>query len=169
MELGRIETEHLIGTRIQQDDLGVLYRMYTNEEVMYTLGGTKLFREAKESHAQMYDHWEKNEFGVYIFRDKQTEEFVGRGGLKKLHLEGRDEVEVMFAVMPKYWGKGLAVEIAKKSIEVAFEYINLDNVIAFTTTDNKRSQRVMEKAGLKQERLFTYHDLPHTLYRIKRR
>jgi RimJ/RimL family protein N-acetyltransferase len=168
MELDRIETEHLIGTRIQQDDLGLLYRMYTNDEVMYTLGGTKIFREAKEIHAQMFEHWEKNDFGIYIFRDKTTNEFIGRGGLKKIHLEGKDEVEVLCAVMPQFWGKGFALEMAKKSIEVAFEHLNLDHLICFTWTENKKSQKVIEKAGFQKEKNFTHANLPHILYHLKK-
>ena len=168
MELGRIETENLIGTRIQEDDLGALYRMYTNEEVMYTLGGTKLFREAKEIHANMMEHWEKHDFGIYILRDKVTGEFAGRGGLKKVNIEGRDEVEILYALMPQFWGKGLALEIAKKSIDIAFEHLDIKDLICFTWAENKKSQKVMEKAGFKMEKNFTHYNLPHVLYRLKK-
>lgn len=168
MELDKIETAHLIGCKVQQDDLGLLYRMYTNEEVMYTLGGTKIFREAKELHARIAEQWEKFDFGLYIFRDKETNEFVGRGGLKKTHIDGKDEIEVLYAVIPKYWGKGLALEMAQKSIEIAFEKLNIDNLVCLTWAENKRSQKVMEKAGFKQEKNFAYADLPHTLYRLKK-
>ena len=141
MEFDRIETEHLVGTRIQQDDLGVLYRMFTNEEVMYTLGGTRTFRETQEIHKNMMDHWEKFGYGIYIFRDKNTDEFVGRGGLKKVSLEGKDEIEAIYALMPTYWGKGYAHEMAKKSIEVGFEHNSISDVVAFTLTENKKSLR----------------------------
>lgn len=168
MELDRIETENLIGTRIQQDDLGALYRMYTNEEVMYTLGGTKLFSEAKEIHTNMMDHWEKHDFGIYILRDKKTGEFAGRGGLKKVTIENKEEVEILYALMPQFWGKGLALEISKKSIDIAFEHLNINDLICFTWTENKKSIKVMEKAGFKLEKNITHYNLPHTLYRLKR-
>jgi len=168
MVIDKIETENLVGTRIQEDDLGVLYRMYTNEEVMYTLGGPKLFREAKELHKRMMDHWEKHDFGIYILRDKKTGEFAGRGGIKKVTIENKEEVEVLYALMPQFWGKGLALEIAKKSIEVAFEHLNLNDLICFTWVENKKSQRVMEKAGFKFEKNFTHYDLPHVLHRLKK-
>lgn len=168
MVLDKIETENLIGTRIQEDDLGALYRMYTNEEVMYTLGGTKLFREAKELHTRMMEHWEKHDFGIYILRDRKTGEFAGRGGLKKVTIEGKEEVEVLYALMPQFWGKGLALEIARKSIDLAFEHLNINDLICFTWVENKRSQRVMEKAGFKFEKNFTHYDLPHILHRLKK-
>jgi ribosomal-protein-alanine N-acetyltransferase len=165
MELDRIETEHLIGTRMQQDDLGLLYRMYTNEEVMYTLGGTRVFRETKEIHTHMMEHWEKYDFGIYIFRDKATGEFAGRGGLKKITLEGKEEVELIYALMPPFWGKGLASEIAKKSIEIGFEELNLTDIVSLTWTENKTSQRTMEKVGFKLEKNITHQNLPQVLYR----
>jgi ribosomal-protein-alanine N-acetyltransferase len=168
MELDRIETEHLIGQRVQQDDLGLLYRMYTNEEVMYTLGGTRVFREAQEIHTRMMEHWEKFNFGIYIFRDKATGEFAGRGGLKKVNVEGKDEVELIYALMPPFWGKGLASEIARKSIEIASEHLKLNDIVSFTWTENKTSQRTMEKVGFKFEKNFTHHNLPHVLYRLQK-
>lgn len=168
MEFDRIETEHLIGTRIQQDDLGVLYRMFTNEEVMYTLGGTRTFRETQEIHKNMMDHWEKHGYGIYMFRDKKTDEFVGRGGLKKVTLEGKEEIEAIYALMPTYWGKGYAQEMAKKSIEIGFEHLNLQDIVAFTASENKTSLKVMEKVGFKFEKNFNFSNLPHTLYRLKK-
>src|SRR5690606_11087364 len=110
MEFDKIETERLVGTKIEPDDLGLLYRMCTNEEVMYTLGGTKTFRETKEMHQRMVDHWEKHGYGIYIFRDKKTGDFVGRGGFRRLPLDGKEETEIMYALMPAYWRKGLALE-----------------------------------------------------------
>lgn len=168
MELDKIETEHLIGNRLQQDDLGLLYRMYTNEEVMYTLGGTRTFRETKEFHANMMEHWEKFDYGIYIFRDKITGEFAGRGGLKKVTVEGKDEVELIYALMPPFWGKGLASEIATKSLNIGFEQLKLRDVVSFTWTENKTSQRTMEKVGFKLEKNFTHFGLPHVLYRIQK-
>lgn len=168
MEFDKIETERLVGTKIEPDDLGLLYRMCTNEEVMYTLGGTKTFRETKEMHQRMVDHWEKHGYGIYIFRDKKTGDFVGRGGFRRLPLDGKEETEIMYALMPAYWRKGLALEMAKRCIEIGFEHLKLESLVAFTLTDNKNSQKVMEKAGFKFEKNFTYSNLPHVLYRLNK-
>jgi ribosomal-protein-alanine N-acetyltransferase len=167
-EIAKIDTERLTGRKVEPDDMGLLYRMYTNEEVMYTLGGTRTFFQSKNYVSKMVEQWEKNNFGAYVFFDKSNGNFVGRCGFKNNHIEGKDEVELLYALMPTYWGKGYATEISKKLMDIAFEQLKLKDVIAFTLATNKPSQKVMEKAGFKFEKNFTYNNEPHVLYRLKK-
>ena len=63
-------------------------------------------------------------------------------------------------------GKGLGTEAAHEIVRVGFEQIGLPNIICFTMTTNKPSQRVMEKAGFAYERDLMYKEIPHVLYRL---
>ena len=65
---------------------------------------------------------------------------------------GNDEVELAYALMAEYWGRGLATEMAKAILNVAFEQLGLTDLVCFTLTTNRASQRVMEKAGFECER-----------------
>ena len=54
------------------------------------------------------------------------------------------------------------------AVEVAFEDLDLEEVVAFTLPDNIASRRVMEKAGFAYDRDIQRAGLPHVLYRIVR-
>lgn len=81
-----------------------------------------------------------------------------------------DEVEVAYALMPAFWGRGLATEIAGALLKVAFQQLALAQLVTFTITTNQASQRVMEKVGFTFERELVHgaRGSPHVLYRIMR-
>lgn len=119
-------------------------------------------RTAERKHA----HWESHGFGQWLLRDCSDGLAVGRGGLQYTEATGTWEVEIGWAVLPARWGQGFATELARASIEAAFESLGLPDVIAYTQPDNVGSRRVMEKAGLLYEGDFTHEDTPHVLYRL---
>jgi RimJ/RimL family protein N-acetyltransferase len=43
--------------------------------------------------------------------DRIPGELVGRGGLSRAHIEGRDRLEIGWALRRKFWGYGYATEI----------------------------------------------------------
>jgi [ribosomal protein S5]-alanine N-acetyltransferase len=61
------------------------------------------------------------------------------------------EWEIGWAVHPAEWGRGYAVEAARKIIDWAFNELNVHRVVAFCHADNAASVRVMEKLGMHQD------------------
>ena len=66
-------------------------------------------------------------------------------------------VEVGWRFSKRYWGFGYAPEAASESFRFAFEYLELDEVVSFTTLGNLRSQYVMRKIGI----VNTNQNFPH--------
>lgn len=114
------------------------------------------------------EHWQRHGFGQWLARDRLTGEMAGRGGLQHTHIGGRDEVEILWAIVPERWGHGLATEMAKAAVEVAFGPLELAALVAYTLPDNIASRRVMEKAGFVFEGEVVHAGLPHVLYRRTR-
>jgi [ribosomal protein S5]-alanine N-acetyltransferase len=112
------------------------------------------------------DHWDRYGYGLWVFRDREDGRFVGRAGLLNTYVGGNDEVELAYALVAEYWGRGLATEMAGEILAVAFEKLGMEDVVCFTLTTNRASQRVMEKAGFEYERDVVHAGLPHVLYRI---
>jgi RimJ/RimL family protein N-acetyltransferase len=121
----------------------------------------------RDNTERKHAHWEIHGFGQWLLRDRSDGLAVGRGGLQYTEVTGTREVEIGWAVLPARWGSGFATELAQVSIEVAFERLGLDAVIAYTQPDNFASRRVMEKAGLSCERQLRHEDTPHVLYRLR--
>lgn len=70
---------------------------------------------------------------------------IGTCGL--YHREGMDEVDIGFAYLPEYEGKGYAFEAASELLVFAKSNFNLNQVSAYTTTDNESCQRLLKKLG----------------------
>jgi len=164
----RIETPRLVGRLPIETDFEALHAMHVDGSVMATLGGVKDDTFTRRLLVSFIDHWRQHGFGVWIFEDKARGAFVGRGGLHRVRIEGEPVVEIMYALTPSYWGRGLASEIARASAAVAFDHLDLGEVVSFTLPTNKASQGVMKRVGMAYERDITHAQLPHVVYRLKR-
>ena len=158
-------TPRLIATRLSEGDFDALCSMHRDPGVMATLGGVRSDERTRAYLAENLAHWAEHGFGMWIFHDRNSGTFVGRGGLRHVVLEGRSEVEVFYALVRNAWRRGFATEIAAASVDIAFRQLALRDVVAFTLPDNAGSRRVMEKVGFTYERDITFHDLRHVLYR----
>ncbi len=166
--IARIETERLLCERMTPDDeqdLGVLLRDPRVAPTAWPTPGGPTNVEVSANLAAKIEHWERHGFGMWLLRDRVTGAMVGRGGLQWTHATGADEVEVGWAIVPQRWGHGLATEMALAAVDVAFDELRLQSIIAFTMPHNVASRRVMEKAGFAYERDIVYVELPHVLYR----
>jgi ribosomal-protein-alanine N-acetyltransferase len=163
----------LIAERLRDEHFDELCRMHRDPRVMATLapagapnGGVLSDEETKLFLHRHLDHWDRLGYGLWVFRDRADGRFVGRAGLHNTHVGGDDEVELAYALMAEYWGKGLATEMAQEIVTLAFERLGMTDVVCFTLTTNLASQRIMEKAGFEYERDVVHAGLPHVLYRI---
>jgi ribosomal-protein-alanine N-acetyltransferase len=110
-------------------------------------------------------HWQIHGFGPWSLTDRDSGEFVGRAGLAWTRVEGREEVELPWAVIPSFHRQGLASEAALSAIETARK-IGLAKVISLTLVENRASRGVMEKIGLEYVREVEHSNLPHALYKL---
>ena len=159
-------SERLLLERLRREDLPDWCQMQQDARVMASLGGLRSDEESAAMLEQALGHWECHGFGWWTLRDPESRDFVGRGGLRRVRVEGREELEIGYALLPAYWGMGLATELATTSAGVAFEMLGSRDLVSFTLPTNLASRRVMEKAGLHYERDIVYANLPHVLYRL---
>jgi [ribosomal protein S5]-alanine N-acetyltransferase len=167
----RVETARTVCVRMRMDDVPDMMRLLRDPRVAEHLWpeiGIPTGRMVIDGTAQKERHWERHGFGLWVQRDKDSGEMVGRGGLQWTYVGGRDEIEVAWAVVPELWGQGYATELAEASIETAFGALGLEEIVAFTVPHNIASRRVMEKTGFEFERDVVYAGLAHVLYRLRR-
>lgn len=104
--------------------------------------------------------------------------FIGFVGIKPLMpaLPFAPGVEIGWRLAQPFWGRGYASEAANAALSVGFEQVALDEIVAFTATDNLRSRAVMERLGMAADpQPFDHPAVPpghplraHVLYRIGR-
>src|SRR5262249_60824821 len=156
-------TDRLAAERLRADHFENLCRMDGDARVMATLNGVRTAEQTRKYLDTNLAHWDRHGFGLWVFRDRADGRYAGRGGLRHVAVEGRDEVEVSYALMPDFWGRGLATEIARASVAIAFGPLGLAELVCFTLPTNRASQRVMVKAGFRYEGDITHAGLPHVL------
>lgn len=165
-DLARLRTARLVLTRVGRPDLADLCRMHRDPEVMATLGGVRSDEVSADILEQLMAHWEAHGFGYWMAHDSESGDFAGRGGLRRVVVGGEEEVEVGYALMPRYWGRGLATELARACARVGFERLGQRDLVAFTLPTNHASRGVMQRVGFLYERDVIWSGMPHVLYRL---
>jgi [ribosomal protein S5]-alanine N-acetyltransferase len=164
--MDRFQTARIRAERLSLDHLAELCAMHRDPRVMATLGGVRSDESTRNFLAANLSHWERHGFGLWILRD-EAGRFLGRAGIRHLDIEGNDEIELAYAFLADYWGRGLATEIARALLATAWTQLNLPNLVGYTTTANVPSRRVLEKVGFAFERTLDYAGEACVLYRIR--
>jgi ribosomal-protein-alanine N-acetyltransferase len=167
--VGTLHTRRLVGERLRPSDLGDLRGLHRDPGVMATLSADG--EVAPEGHTREHlrdglEHWERHGYGTWMFRDRARGEFVGYCGLWNTRVEGREEVELAYAVASGRWGEGFGTEMAREVAALGLGRLGLAGLVARTLPTNRASRRVMEKAGFEYERDTVHAGLPHVLYRL---
>ena len=123
--LDDLRTARLHLCRPTSGDLDDYLAMHRDLRVMATLGGVRSEEHSRQAFQRHLDHWAEHGFGWWIVRDLATGKFIGRGGLRHVTVEGPDKVEVGYGLLPDYWGRGLATELARESVRVGFEVLKV--------------------------------------------
>ncbi|NIG56016.1 GNAT family N-acetyltransferase [Chitinophaga sp. Cy-1792] len=131
--------------------------------------------ETRNMIARMQQHFDQYGYGLYAVDLLETGQFIGFVGFNHPQFEAwfTPCVEIGWRLAPAVWNNGYATEAAIRCFEYAFEELGLKDVYAFTTISNKKSERIMQKAGMQHAGFFDHPKLaadhpfaPHTLYRI---
>ena len=160
------ETLRIRAMRIAPSDTHLLRRMHGDARVMATLGGVLDAAASDRVVLRMLTHWDTHGYGAYVLRNLADGRFMGRAGLMETTVADETAVEVFYALLPEYWGRGYGSEIAASFIAYARERLRLQSLAAFALPHNIASRRILEKSG------FTYRDeilkaeLLHARYRL---
>lgn len=136
----------------------------------------------RESSDRMIDVWQtelgERGWSNWAVEISASRTFIGFVGLSvpRRALPFMPCVEIGWRLAKAHWGNGFATEAAQATLRVAFEEIELDEVVSFTSLVNRPSRAVMERIGmLNSGEDFDHPAVPegsnlrrHCLYRIAR-
>ncbi len=100
--------------------------------------------------------YSKNGFGFYMMETKNDNTPVGMCGLIKR--DGLDDVDIGFALLPEYESKGYVYEAASATLAYAKDTLKLKRVAAITVQYNTSSIKLLEKIGMKFEKIIRLAD-----------
>ena len=116
-----------------------------------------------------------NGWGLWATELCATGEFIGYVGLSspRPELPFTPAVEIGWRLAAQHWGQGFATEAARGTLRVAYELLELPEIVSFTSVGNLRSRAVMERLGMKEIETFDHPNIPvgnslrrHCLYRL---
>ena len=148
-----IETERLRLRRLSEEDAAFILRLVNDPDWLRFIGDRRV-RTLEDARKYVRDgpiaSYERNGFGLYGVERKESPGLIGISGLVKR--EFLDDVDVGFALLPDFRGKGYAYEASAAVVSYARDSLGLTRLLAITSIDNDPSIRLLEKLGLRFER-----------------
>jgi RimJ/RimL family protein N-acetyltransferase len=134
----------------REDDFEDYAEICADPEVMRFLGGKPFSRaEAWRHLAFLAGHWHLRGYGHWAVEEKASGKLIGRLGF--LNPEGWPDFEIGWTLGRASWGKGYAIEGARRALDYGFHELKRNHVISLIHPHNQASIRVAERLGEKPE------------------
>jgi ribosomal-protein-alanine N-acetyltransferase len=144
------ETERLIFRKIRESDFDDWLEFFKDPSTSIH------WIEEKESPEKECTKWYEKQFGRYkndrggmnAVLEKLSGRLVGHCGLLVQVVDGIQELEIGYSLLPKFWGKGYASEAAKLCRDAAFQRQFSESLISIIGVTNLPSENVARKNGM---------------------
>ena len=167
-----IETPRLLLRAFIDEDAEGIFLLDADPEVHRYLGNQPItaLQKAVEIIQHVQGQYLTNGIGRWAVLEKATGEFVGWAGLKyeQHHVTGERYYDLGYRLRRKFWGRGIASEVAAVWIEYGFERMNLTEIGAAAHIENAASNRILQKSGFEAINTFDSHGATHNWYILRR-
>lgn len=155
------ETERLMLRNWRDGDTDAFDRHCNTEAVMRWLGGVRSRAEYDEVAARLRRWQEERGFTFWVVERKADGAFLGFCGIKIADGEGSTVLgrhEIGWRLREDAWGQGYAREAAAAALDIAFDRIGAESVVALTVAGNAASWGLMERLGMTRRAELDYVD-----------
>ena len=101
--------------------------------------------------ARWVRHWEEHGFGHWCVRESGSDRIIGYAGVKRMLMQGRPVLNLVYRFAPDVWGRGFATEAASAVVSTALVEMPEETIVARVRPDNRSSQHVALKVGLHRD------------------
>lgn len=144
-----IETERCYLREISPEDMDDMYRICEEPSVKEAMS-VPCGREDAEEYlkaytAGMYGYYG---YGLWLLKERDTDELIGFAGLNHLELDGEYFLEMGYAVAGAHRGQGYAAEACRAVISYAQgEASEYGRLCCFVREDNEASRGLLDRLG----------------------
>ena len=149
-------------------DAESMHRLWTDPDMRRHLWDDEVipFETAEAATSASAADFASARFGLWSLLDREAGAVAGFCGLRRHGLG--EEPELLFGLLPAYWGRGLAQEASRAVLGHAFTTLGLQKVVAATDVANERSARTLAALGMRFERRGPYNGLDTLFYGLDR-
>lgn len=154
-----LETERLILRHVLPEDAEFILDILNQPSFIQYIGDRGV-RDAQGARDYIETRFTKSYrdhgFGMFLVELKDGGAPLGICGL--ISRDTLPAPDIGFAFLPQNWSQGYAREAAEASLKHAKDVLGIKRVLAITTKDNDSSGKLLERIGLKFEKLIIQGD-----------
>jgi ribosomal-protein-alanine N-acetyltransferase len=139
-------TERLRLRALRESDLEEFQELYGHPRVQ-DLIGAHTPEEVEEELRFGIAHQAEHGWSFWAVEQLGDGAFLGVCGVRPLEMRG-PEVELGYDLLPDAWGRGVATEAVRATLDYALGPLGMQRVIAVVEPHHRASKRVLEKAGM---------------------
>lgn len=154
-----LETTRLVLRHMSADDAPFMLMLLNDPSWLRYIGdrGVRNLDDARNYILNgALENYARLGFGFYLVELKESGTAIGMCGLAKR--DYLDYADIGFAFLPQYCGKGYAFEAAAGVLAYAKLTLGLPHLLATTRLDNLNSIKLLERIGMRFEKVFVHPD-----------
>lgn len=148
-----LETPRLVVRRFTPEDAAFTHALVNDPAWLEHIGDRNV-RSLEDARAYIQTRvlasYERHGFGMWVVGLRDDGTAIGTCGL--IQREGLADVDLGFAFLPAYRGRGYALESAAAVLDHA-RALGMRRVVAIVSPANDRSIRILERIGMTFERM----------------
>jgi len=154
-----LETDRLVITELTTKDAPFFFELvndpawikYIGDREIYTISDAEDYLNSK-----IIASYANNGFGFYLVSLKNNNLSIGITGL--INRKGLEHVDVGIAFLESYRSKGFAYESTSAILDFAKRELGIDPILAITDLNNSKSIKLLERLGMRFEKIIQLPD-----------
>jgi RimJ/RimL family protein N-acetyltransferase len=162
-----LTTERLRLEPFKNSHFEELYYLNSDIKVMQYITGRIVTLEETIEHMELVKkNWANLGFSSWSIIDKETNEFVGTGGIQHIEFNPENPLEIGWRLKTSKWKRGYASEAALAMTKFIFETADIVNLYALCHQENTPSERVMRRIGMRYHGIQRWYNLDVSVYKL---
>ena len=124
--------------------------------------------DTRASIARVQTRWASLGYSWWSLIEAESGELVGAGCIQNLGHDPANAHEIGWRLRPDRWGRGYAIEAARRMARFAFDDLQVPTLCAICDPANDKSARVMEKLGMRDRGREVWHGQESLVYQLAR-
>jgi RimJ/RimL family protein N-acetyltransferase len=164
-DLTALDTARFELRRFEWVDEAEVLALYADPRVMRYIEPGRPPEKVRAALSRIDAQWKAHGYGYWVARPRGERAIVG--AVMLMRDEATAEVELGYLVEPGRWGQGVASELTRRVVEVAFGAVRLPGLVARVEAVHGASARVLGKLGFVRTHRTEDRGLPLDWFRLQ--